>query len=148
MTWKSHIAIATAFALPFNPAAIPAAAIGATAPDWLEYVAKFFGLHVEHRKETHYLIIPIMIICASFAFDWRGLLLWFGVGYLTHWVADSMTVSGVPISPRDKHKIHLLGGKIRTGEPLEFIVSFGLLIASASMSSSAINLINLSLIHI
>lgn len=142
MTWKSHTAIAVAIALPFSPASLPAVILGATAPDWLEYVANFLGLHVKHRQETHYLIIPLMLIALSFLIDFRALLFWFSVGYLTHWIADALTITGVPISPNSRHKIHLLGGKIRTGEPLEFIVSFGLLIASASMSSSAINLIN------
>jgi inner membrane protein len=38
MTWKSHIAIATAVTLPFNPMAIPVAALGSTAPDWSEWI--------------------------------------------------------------------------------------------------------------
>ncbi|MDD2782391.1 metal-dependent hydrolase [Sulfuricurvum sp.] len=142
MTWKSHTAIAIAIALPFSPASLPAVIIGATAPDWLEYVAKFFGVHVKHRQETHYLIIPIMLIALSFLIDFRAILFWFGIGYLSHWFADSLTITGVPITPNDKHKIHLLGGKIKTGEPLEYIVAFGLLIASVSISSNAIELLN------
>jgi len=55
------------------------------------------------------------------------MIFWFGIGYLTHWVADSMTISGVPISPYDKHKIHLFGGKLRTGDMGEYIISFSLL---------------------
>ena len=60
MTWKSHIAIATAITLPFNPMLIPAAAIGSTAPDWSEWILKFFGITVEHRGFTHYVYIPIL----------------------------------------------------------------------------------------
>lgn len=142
MTWKSHTAIAVAVALPFSPASLPLAILGATAPDWLEYVAKFFGLHVKHRQETHYLVIPILIIALSFLIDFRGMILWFGIGYLTHWIADSLTITGVPIAPNARHKIHLLGGKIKTGEPLEYIVAFGLLAFSASISSTAIELFN------
>ena len=54
MTWKSHIAIATACAIPFNPALIPAAALGSTAPDWSEWVLKFFGVQVQHKEMIHY----------------------------------------------------------------------------------------------
>ena len=54
MTWKSHIAIATACTIPFNPALIPAATLGATAPDQSEWVLKFFGVDVQHRGVAHY----------------------------------------------------------------------------------------------
>ena len=127
MTWKSHIAISTAITLPFNPAAIPIAAIGATAPDWLEYALKFFGVRVTHREETHYLIIPIAIIVFSFFFDFKNLIFWFGIGYLSHWIADSLTRSGVPISPWDMNRVHFFGGKLVTGEPAEYIVAFSIL---------------------
>jgi inner membrane protein len=76
MTWKSHIAIATAIALPFNPMAIPIAVIGSTAPDWSEWVLKFFGIRVQHRGATHYLYIPLLIIAFSFIFDYKNLIFW------------------------------------------------------------------------
>lgn len=130
MTWKSHIAIATAVTMPFAPAAIPAAALGATAPDWTEWILKFFGLNVEHRGFTHYLYIPLLIILFSFLFDFRGLIFWFGVGYLTHWFADSLTITGVPISKNSSYRVHFFGGKIRTGDKAEYLISFGLLLIS------------------
>jgi len=130
MTWKSHIAIATAVTLPFNAELIPIAAAGATAPDWIEWILKFFGIHCQHRKETHYLIIPLAIIALSFLIDYRNILFWFGIGYLTHWVADSLTISGVPLTPWDNRKIHFFGGALRTGEPKEYVYSFGLLAIS------------------
>jgi len=127
MTWKSHTAIATALILPFNPALIPIASLGATAPDWLEYVLKFFGVEVEHRKETHYLIVPLIIIAISLIIDFKSFLFWFGIGYFSHWFADSLTRTGVPLSPWDNHRIHFFGGKLTTGEPLEYIISFAFL---------------------
>jgi len=138
MTWKSHAAIATAVTLPFNPALLPVAVAGSTAPDWLEWVGNFFGAHIEHRKQTHYLIIPIALIAISFVFDYRDILFWFGIGYLTHWFADSVTISGVPISPWDKRKIHFFGGAIRTGEPIEYVYSFGLLALSIFVFKPAV----------
>jgi len=52
MTWKSHIAIAIACAIPFNPALIPVASLGATAPDWSEWVLKFFGVQVQYYNDN------------------------------------------------------------------------------------------------
>jgi len=138
MTWKSHIAIASAITIPFNPALLPVAVLGSTAPDWIEWVLKFFGYRVQHRGATHYLIIPLAIIMISFGIDFKNILFWFGIGYLTHWVADSMTISGVPVSPRDRHKIHLFGGKLRTGDIGEYIISFGFLAVSLAIFNPAL----------
>jgi len=139
MTWKSHIAIASACVLPFNPAALPVAIVGSTAPDWSEWVLKFFGVHIHHRMETHYLVIPLAIIGISFLFDFRDLIFWFGIGYLTHWFADSLTISGVPLSPYAKSKIHFFGGKIRTGDTIEYLVAFSLLAMSVTITKPILN---------
>jgi inner membrane protein len=130
MTWKSHIAIATAIALPFGTQYLPFAILGSTAPDWIEWILKFFGIHIEHRGATHYLYIPILIILFGALFGY-GFILWFGIGYFTHWFADSLTISGVPISQFDNNRIHFFGGKIRTGETTEYVISFSLLLISA-----------------
>ena len=146
MTWKSHSAIATACALPFAPLYVPFAVAGSTAPDWAEWVLKFFGIRVKHRGATHYLYIPIIIMTIGLI---SGLwfLFWFGLGYLTHWIADSMTVSGVPISQWDNHKIHFFGGKIRTGEPIEYFISFGLLAVAVVFVKPTIDYITPNEIH-
>lgn len=139
MTWKSHIAIATAVTLPFNPMAIPIAVAGSTAPDWSEWILKFFNIRVEHRGATHYLYIPLLIIAFSFIFDFKSLIFWFGIGYLTHWLADSLTISGVPLSHLDKHKINLFGGKLRTGQPTEYLIAYSFLGASILLSGNIAN---------
>ena len=133
MTWKSHIAIATACAIPFNPALVPAVALGSTAPDWSEWVLKFFGVQVQHRGMTHYLYIPVAIIILSFFLDFQNIMFWFGIGYLTHWLADALTPSGVPISQYDNHRIHFFGGKIKTGSFMEYILAFGFLLLVISL---------------
>lgn len=131
MTWKSHIAIGSALCLPFNPTCLPFAIAGSTAPDWIEMILRVFGIRLGHRRQTHYLIVPIgIILFAWVVWDLNSMIFWFGVGYLSHWVADSLTITGVPISPYDKHNFTLLGGKLKTGEPLEFIIAFGFLSAS------------------
>ena len=140
MTWKSHIAIATATALPFNTLYVPFAILGSTAPDWSEWILKFFGITVQHRGATHYLIIPLIIIAVGIGFALPPVV-WFGIGYLTHWFADSLTISGVPLSPFDSHKIHFFNGRLRTGEPMEYFISFGLLLASLMLVKPNIDLI-------
>lgn len=129
MTWQSHVAIASAIAMPFNPALIPVASLGATAPDWIESILSFIGHKVPHRGVTHYVYIPILIIIFSLVvYDFNNIIFWFGVGYLSHWIADSLTPSGVPISQFNKYRVHIFGGKIKTGSVLEYILAFGLLI--------------------
>jgi inner membrane protein len=140
MTWKSHIAIATAVTIPFNPTVLPYAILGSTAPDWSEYILKFFGIHVEHRGFTHYMYIPfIFIVIGLFFHDY---VFWFGVGYFSHWFADSLTKSGVPLSQFDTHRVHFFGGKITTGEPLEYIIAYSFLAISVIFVKPNLDLIS------
>lgn len=130
MTWKSHIAIATAIALPFSPQALPAAIAGSTAPDWIEMILRQFGINIPHRGQTHYIIWPLIIMFVALFIDYKGLVFWFGMGYFTHWFADSLTISGVPLTPMSKNKITLFGGRLRTGDFMEYVLAFGLLACS------------------
>jgi len=139
MTWKSHIAIATAIVLPFNPAMLPSAILGSTAPDWSEWILRFFGINVKHRGATHYVIVPLTIIIFSFIFDYKDVIYWFGIGYFTHWFADALTISGVPLSPLDTSRIHFFGGKLRTGDMLEYIIAFSLLAVSITIAKPILN---------
>jgi len=139
MTWKSHIAIASAVTIPFNPSALGVAILGSTAPDWSEWILKFFGIKVEHRGATHYVIVPLFFIVLSFIVDFRDLIFWFGIGYLTHWFADSLTISGVPLSPWDNSRIHFFGGKLRTGDLMEYIIAFSLLAMSITIAKLMID---------
>lgn len=68
-----------------------------------------------------------------------GFLFWFGIGYLTHWIADSFTISGVPLSNFDKHRIHLFGGKLRTGQSTEYLIAYSLLGVSILLSGNIAN---------
>lgn len=141
MTWKSHVAIASAICLPLNPPALPFAIIGSTAPDWLESVLPpLIGRKLTHRKETHYLIIPIIIILIAILIDYKSFLFWFGVGYLTHWFADALTITGVPVSPLSRHNVTLFGGKIRTGDFIEYIIAFGFLFAVLFIFKPSLNI--------
>jgi membrane-bound metal-dependent hydrolase YbcI (DUF457 family) len=104
---------------------------GLALSNWLQS----FG--VEHRGLTHYGVITLAILALSgWLGGWLGYLdvgLAFGLGYLSHVLADGLTLAGVPLLwPRQK-PVHLLPGpfRIRTGgpvEPLLLILGTGLLV--------------------
>jgi inner membrane protein len=149
MTWLSHSSIATAIALPLSPAHIPVIVLGSTAPDWIEYVLNALGLNVEHRKETHYVVLWLFLICLSFFIDFNSMLFWFAIGGLSHVLEDSLTVSGVPFSPYSTHRFHLFGGalsessfyRFRTGSMVEYIIAFSILGASVFLVNPFSNFI-------
>lgn len=152
MTWKSHSAIAAACVLPFSPALVPVAVIGSTAPDWSEWILKFFGIRIQHRGATHYVWVPLAILLlALFAMPLFGtvsaILAAFGAGYLSHWIADGFTVSGVPISGSSSYRVHFFGGRFRTGETGEYIFAFGLLALSVFFFAPAMHTITASIGH-
>ncbi len=124
MKWHNHVIIGTAFGAVINPLIIPSAILGATAPDWLEYILKFCGIQVRHRTVTH--VVLYWIIGIAFfilVWDYHHLGLGFAVGGFSHTIADSFTISGVPFSPWSDSRFHLFGGKLRTGEAGEYIVA-------------------------
>lgn len=128
MKWTSHIAIATAIQIPLNPLYIPVAAAGATAPDWLESILKILGIKVAHRTITHQLLnILILVIFGIAIFRYFQAPFYFALGAFTHWLADSLTRTGVPISHWSKHNTTLFGGVLRTGEFKEYILAFSFL---------------------
>jgi len=121
MKWFAHSVVAGSTAAIIAPPLVPAAIAGGTAPDWFEWIVKATGTPIEHRGPTHYLshwaiasVISIFIhpIAAAFC-----------LGGLSHILLDAMTVSGVPASPWSQQRMHLFGGRFRTGEPGEYIFS-------------------------
>jgi len=125
MKWVSHVAIAAAVAAPFNPAAVPVAALGATAPDWLEWLEEgVLRRRVRHRTHTHYLAVWLLVALFGFlVWDFRGWIAWFGVGACTHWFADALTIQGVPLGWWSDRRVHLFGGRVRTGSGAEFVIA-------------------------
>lgn len=117
-----------------------AAALGALAPDLdaadslihselgeagLRLSNRLHSWGLEHRGLTHYGLTTLAIILLSGWLGWRlgypDVGLAFGLGYLSHVLADGLTLAGVPLLwPRQK-QVHLLPGplRIRTGGPAE-----------------------------
>lgn len=105
---------------------LPVVVAGSTAPDWLENVARILKYPIAHRVQTHYLIFWV-VACLFFFFaaDFYGILFWFALGGLSHVLADSLTVMGVPLGWWSEKRFHLFGGRLRTGEKEEYFVSGG-----------------------
>ncbi len=134
MKWISHIAIAGAITAVFNPLAVPAAVAGSTAPDWLEFVLRPFwrlgGKKLQHRGITHYLVYWIAaMLFAHFVWDWRGQFFWFAFGGFVHWFCDALTITGAPVGPWSDRKVQLAGGRLRTGSPAEYVITFCIVFA-------------------
>jgi len=110
----------------------------ARAPDWLEWVIKAVtGNDVKHRGVTHYVAIWIAALAfALLLWDVNGILAAFCWGGLTHVLADSMTVSGVPFSPHSDRRFHLFGGRLRTGEAGEYMVAWSLVLVCIVLSQA------------
>ena len=136
MKWVNHLAIAGATTALVSPALVPVALLGSTAPDWLEPVIKVVTGHdVKHRGVTHYVLGWIIALAfALLLWDFHGILAAFFWGGLTHVLADSMTVSGVPFSPHSDRRFHLFGGRLRTGEAGEYGVAWGLVLVCICLS--------------
>lgn len=135
MRWSNHVVMAAAPAALVAPALVPVVALGATAPDWLEWVSKALGHPVRHRGPTHYL--ALWALAAAFFFsvaDFRGVGLAFTLGGLSHVLADALTVTGVPFSPLSDRRFHLFGGRLRTGGVGEFGLAWGTVAAVAVLA--------------
>ncbi len=106
MKWINHLAIAGATTALVAPALVPVALLGSTAPDWLEWVLeKLGGRKVKHRGVTH----VVLYWAGGLAFalglwDFHGILAAFAYGGLTHVLADSLTVSGVPFTGSSRQR--------------------------------------------
>ena len=126
MRWVSHIAIAGAICAVANPAAVPAAVLGSTAPDWIEMIRRAFsrGKKVKHRAATHYLAAWIALaIFARLVWDYQSWLFWFAMGGAIHWFCDALTVSGAPVGWWSDRRVTLFGGKVYTGSPAEYVIT-------------------------
>lgn len=126
MRWVSHILIAGAVCAVFNPAAVPAAVLGSTAPDWFEFIKRAVrrDRRVKHRGSTHYLAGWLLLAAAAwFVWDLRGWLYWFAIGGAVHWFCDALTVTGAPLGWWSDRRMTLFGGKVHTGGGSEYFIT-------------------------
>ena len=95
--------------------------------DWIgrtisSIIRKLFG----HRGVTHWLIWPLLMMAAA-PYSGHGWLFWFGLGYLSHILADSLTVAGTPLlAPIYRESIAL--ARFRTGSKIEGLIFSALLL--------------------
>lgn len=125
MRWFNHMACAGATCAVVNPALVPIAMLGSTAPDWLEWIANALGYHVKHRTITHYFTVWLIGWIGFAVLEPTGIIAAFCYGGFTHVFVDAMTIAGVPFSPISDRRFHLFGGRLRTGDPAEYGISFG-----------------------
>ena len=98
MRWINHIVIGASVCAVARPELVPVAIIGSTAPDWLEFVLRKMGYWIRHRTTTHYWSVWVMgVLFAQFLWDFHGVIFWFSVGGVSHVVADSLSITGIPL---------------------------------------------------
>lgn len=117
MRWFNHSLIAAAPVALIAPRLVPLAILGATAPDWIEWVSKMLRQPLPHRGPTHWMVawLVVLVFAALLPDLVRDPALAFAWGGITHVLTDALTVSGVPFSPLSDRKFHLFGGRLRTG---------------------------------
>ena len=64
MRWISHTMISASLCAVWQPALMPAAVLGATAPDWLEWLGRRHLplAHAVHRGRTHNLLAWLLLL--------------------------------------------------------------------------------------
>jgi inner membrane protein len=113
----------------WQPAAVPAAVLGATAPDWLEWVGRNHLplAHAAHRGATHNLLGWVLVTALGWTVDapWGTHVAAFGIGGSLHWLCDSLTVTGAPLTWWSQHRSTLFGGRLRQGSQTERALAIG-----------------------
>lgn len=106
--------------------------LGSTAPDWIEWIPPLFGKRSpKHRTVTHYVIYWLFgLLFGLFVWDFHHVITAFAAGGLSHVVCDALTVQGVPLGWWSDRRFHLFGGRLRTGQPGEYWVTGGVVIAA------------------
>jgi inner membrane protein len=134
--WFNHILIAGAPAALISPSLVPVAILGATAPDWMEWLAKLSRHPMKHRGPTHWVAAWLvgLMVGALLPAPAGGLVAAFAWGGLSHVLADALTVSGVPFSPASERRFHLMGGRMRTGGAGEYGLAWGVVLACWAVS--------------
>lgn len=122
MKWVNHIAIGASVAAAWSAPLVPVAILGATAPDWMEWVyTAATRRKIKHRGPTHYVAAWVAgLLLGLFGWDFHHVVAGFCAGGLSHVFCDSLTPSGVPLSGWSQQRFTLFGGRLKTGEMGEY----------------------------
>ena len=136
MKWINHTLIAGSVCAVVAPTLVAPCVLGATAPDWMEWLAKMLGKPIKHRTSTHILTHWLTLaLFATLVVDFHGILTAFAWGGVSHILTDAMTVTGVPFSPYSDRRFHLFGGQFRTGDPVEYAIAGCVVVCSIGLSA-------------
>ena len=134
MRWISHTLISASVCALWQPAWVPVAVLGATAPDWLEWVGRRhlpLG-RATHRGATHNLLAWALLLCLGWGLPtWGQPVVAFAIGGTLHWVCDALTVSGAPLTWWSQHRSTLFGGRLRQGGTTERAIAIGVVLVCA-----------------
>lgn len=143
MRWVSHTLIAASLCALWQPALVPAAVLGATAPDWLEWVGRNHlpVAHAVHRGATHNLLGWLLLTACGCFVDapWGAHVAAFGLGGALHWLCDALTVTGAPLTWWSQHRSTLFGGRLRQGGKTERALAIGVAMVCALLSWPSLN---------
>jgi inner membrane protein len=134
MRWASHMMIGGSVCAVWEPALVPWAVLGSTAPDWLEWVGRQHRpLHrVTHRGTTHTLLGWLLCAVTGLVLEgWGRPLLAFALAGTLHWLCDALTVTGAPVTWWSQHRSTLFGGRLRQGSPTERAIAVGVVAVCA-----------------
>lgn len=134
----NHAAQTGAITAVIDPGLVPVAILGATAPDWLEWViGAIRGYPVKHRTTTHVLLSWVVLaVFFGVLWDFNNYGLAFAIGGICHWMQDAVTITGVPVTWWSDRRTTLLGGRLRTGAVGEYVVSAVVIVICAGIVSA------------
>ena len=136
MRWISHTMISASLCAVWQPALMPAAVLGATAPDWLEWLGRRHLplAHAVHRGRTHNLLAWLLLLVLGWAGQPSSLeLAAFALGGVLHWFCDALTVTGAPLTWWSQHRSTLFGGRLRQGGKTERALAWGVMLCCAAL---------------
>jgi len=153
MTAKGHVVLAitppiAVYGIDFfqDPLSVAALLLGALLPDIDEpgsyigrrtYMSSIFReVGISHRGFTHFLLIPLIIMCASLLFFSGGFWFWLGFGILMHDLGDMLTIGGIkgffyPLFPDKKAVLLPRFLRFRTFSATEMLFVMLLLLTNA-----------------
>jgi len=93
-------------------------------------ILRLLGMFAKHRGILHGLWLPALLWLVSGLISpvWQSVMWALAAGYVSHLLADAITIQGVPLFWPYTRNIHLLPGllRIKTGGWVEALIGLGL----------------------